>query len=229
VSTESRGSNRRPRPVPRGPSSLRSQVLGVLREAILSGTLEPGQRLKQDELCTRFGLSPTPVREALRDLESEGLVNHLPHRGVVVAEITAEELLGLLAPVRVAIESFALPIAADRMSEEEWGDLEEIVAAMGRAAERADTEELNALDVRFHDFAIAAARSPQADQLWRSVLPRVRLQFTRLAPRHRAPTEIHEEHVRLLAALKTGEPEVITASLVAHILVSAQELLERAD
>jgi DNA-binding GntR family transcriptional regulator len=217
------------RPVPRRvPASRRSQVLDLLREAILDGTLPPGEHLKQDSLCAQFGLSPTPVREALRDLESEGLVEHFPHHGVVVTDITSAELLALLVPVRLAIESFALPLAAERMSDEDWARLEAIVEEMGRQAQSASLVALNDLDVAFHQTAIAASGSPHADQLWRSVLPRIRVQFRRLAPLHRELSEIQEEHRRLLTALKSRDAETIVAALQEHILGSTRELLERA-
>lgn len=217
------------RSVPRRvPASRRSQVLDLLREAILDGTLPPGEHLKQDGLCAQFGLSPTPVREALRDLESEGLVEHFPHHGVVVTGITPDELLGLLVPVRLAIESFALPLAAQVMTDEDWAQLEAIVDDMGRQAQTASLVALNDLDVAFHQTAVAACGSPHADQLWRSVLPRIRVQFRRLAPLHAELSEIEDEHRRLLAALRTRDAATITAALHEHILGTTQELLERA-
>jgi DNA-binding GntR family transcriptional regulator len=206
-------------------SSRRSQVLDLLREAILDGTLAPGRRLKQDDLCARFGLSPTPVREALRDLESEGLVQHFPNHGVVVTDITPSELLGLLAPVRLTIESFALPIAAGQMTPADWSRLEAIVDEMGHQAQSASVVALNDLDVAFHQTAITASGSQHAQQLWRSVLPRIRLQFRRLAPLHRELSEIQDEHRQLLEALKTRDRDVIVATLDQHILGSAQDLL----
>jgi DNA-binding GntR family transcriptional regulator len=213
---------------PRRHSSRRSQVLELLREAILSGTLPPGEHLKQDSLCTQFGLSPTPLREALRDLESEGLVEHTPRHGVVVSDISAEDLLGLLAPVRLAVERFALPLAAERMDDETWARLGAIVDEMGRQAKDASVVALNDLDVEFHETAVVASGSPHAVQLWRSVLPRIRLQFRRLAPLHRELGEIQDEHRRLLSAMQTRDAETIGAALHEHIVESAKELLQLA-
>jgi DNA-binding GntR family transcriptional regulator len=212
----------------RAPSSRRSQVLDILRDAILDGSLGPGEHLKQDQLCAQFGLSAAPVREALRDLESEGLVMHTPRQGVVVTDIAPGELLGLLAPVRLAVETFALPLAAERMDDATWSRLEEIVDEMGRNADDASLARLNDLDVAFHDTAIAASGSQHATQLWRSVLPRIRLQFRRLAPLHEDLAEIQDEHRRLLDALRTRDRAVIVAAADEHILGSARELLDRA-
>ncbi len=208
------------------PSSRRSQVLDILRGAILNGTFGPGEHLKQDQLCAHFGLSAAPVREALRDLESEGLVVHTPRHGVVVSDIAPGELLGLLAPVRLAIESFALPLAATLMSESTWQRLDAIVEEMGRSADDASLARLNDLDVSFHDTAIAASGSQHAMQLWRSVLPRIRLQFRRLAPLHADLAEIQDEHRRLLGALHTRDRATIVSALDEHILGSARDLLD---
>jgi DNA-binding GntR family transcriptional regulator len=211
---------------PRVPGSRRAQVVEILREAILTGELSPNVHLKQDQLCQRFGLSPAPVREALRDLESEGLVRHFPHRGVVVCDITPDELLGVLIPVRMAIECFALPRAAERMPDATWSALHAIVEEMGEAAQRADLDALNDLDVAFHEHAIKASDAEQALQLWRSVLPRIRLQFRRLAPLHAKPDAIVREHRELLEVLLRKDRETIVAQLQDHIVDSAARLLD---
>jgi DNA-binding GntR family transcriptional regulator len=213
------------RPPGREPASRREQVVRLLREAILAGEIRPGERLKQDEVCARFALSPTPVREAFRDLEREGLVRHVPNRGVVVSDITEGELLGMLVPVRLAIESYALPLAAKRMPEETRAELRAIVDRMGEAAKAGELPELNDLDVRFHEAAVRASGSEQALQLWNAVEPRIRLQFGRLAPRHRNLSEIQAEHERLLSALETGDDEAIVAALREHIAESATQLV----
>ena len=207
------------------PASRREQVVERLRSAILSGEIGPGERLKQDEVCERFELSPTPVREAFRDLEREGLVRHVRNRGVVVSDITDDELLGILVPVRVAIESYALPLASRRMTAEVRDELRSIVARMGAAADRGRLPELNDLDVRFHTVAVAASGSEQALQLWRAVEPRIRLQFGRLAPRHRELSEVQQEHERLLSALDTRDEQLIVAVLKEHIAESAIQLV----
>ena len=76
----------------------------MLREAIVSGKLKPGTQLKQNEVGKKFECSPGPVREAMRDLESEGLIEHFPNRGVFVTKITKEEYLEMLLPARVVLE-----------------------------------------------------------------------------------------------------------------------------
>lgn len=207
------------------PASRRQQVLDLLRDEIITGDLRPGQQLKQDVLCAEFAASPAPVREALRQLESEGLVVHRPNHGAFVAEITPEDLLGLLLPVRLAIESHAVLQAAAQLGPAGLAELEEIVQAMRAAAARNDLRLLNELDVRFHELTVQASGSAQALQLWRSVQPRIRAQIYQLAPRHADREEIVLEHSQLLNAIRAGDPAGLRQILQEHIIGSAGQLL----
>jgi DNA-binding GntR family transcriptional regulator len=206
-------------------ASRRQQVVDLLRDEIVTGELQPGHQLKQDVLCGEFALSPAPVREALRQLESEGLVVHHPNHGVFVAEITSEDLLGLLLPVRLAIESHAVPQAAAVLGPDGLGELEVIIEAMRVGAAEGNLTLMNELDVRFHELTVQASGSAQALQLWRSVQPRIRAQIYRLAPRHGDLKEIVAEHRQLLDAIRTGDPTRLHELLEEHVVGSARQLL----
>jgi DNA-binding GntR family transcriptional regulator len=208
-------------------SSRRQQVVDVLRDEITTGRRASGEQLKQDQIARELGVSPGPVREALRQLESEGLAELVPNRGVFVAEISPAELIGLLLPVRLAIESYAVPAAISRLRAEHLDDLQEIVDQMGESARTNDLARINELDVRFHEITVEAADSLHALQLWRSVQPRIRAQFYRLAPRHGAPEEIQEEHRQLLDVIRSGDDDALRTAIREHIVDSAQDLLSR--
>jgi GntR family transcriptional regulator of gluconate operon len=207
------------------PSSRRQQVVDLLREAIISAEIPPGAQLKQDVLCAQFGTSPGPVREALRQLESEGLVEHFPNHGVFVSEVSESEFLGVLLPVRIAIEAYAVPLAAERMTPSVLSQLEAMVEAIEERADAGDLHAINELDVRFHELTVQASGSPHAVQLWRTVSPRIRTQIYRLAPRHRDLHEIAAEHKALLAAIETGDRSRVLAAVEHHIVGTARHLL----
>jgi DNA-binding GntR family transcriptional regulator len=211
------------------PVSRSQQVADLLREDIITGRLKPGEQLKQDALCREFDLSPAPVREALRQLESEGLVQHQPNRGVFVADITEDDLLGLLLPVRLTIEQHAVLRAVERMSSGELLRLEQTVEAMRSCAERGDLARVNELDVRFHELTIEFSGSSQALQLWRSVQPRIRAQIYRLAVRHEHIRDIVAEHEQLLDAIRSGNRHVLATLLEDHVIASARTLLNVTD
>src|SRR5438270_11908969 len=112
-------------------STKADEIALMVEEAIVSGELEPGTVLRQEQLSERFGVSRTPIREALRRLAALGLVSFVPNRGVRVRTISREELHEAFL-VRAELESLATEIAATRMTAE---DLEELDAAERRFAE----------------------------------------------------------------------------------------------
>ena len=207
--------------------SVREQVADGLREAIISGVLGPGERLGQDRLCAEYGVSPGPVREALRQLESEGLVEHFPNRGTFVLDLSEEELRHVLIPVRLVLEGEAFKRVAEQLSDSDVRHLEASVSDMDIGASRGDMGLINEADHRFHEYIVAASKLRHTLQLWRSISPRLRVQFARLALRHDELTEIADEHRALLRALRSRDPEVIDRALEEHICQSALELLGR--
>ncbi|UNB50042.1 GntR family transcriptional regulator [Mycolicibacterium sp. YH-1] len=209
-----------PSPVP---SSRRHQIADWLREQIVKGHLAPGAQLKQDVLAVHLQASPGPVREALRQLESEGLVHHIPNRGAFVTAVSADELLGVLLPVRLAIETFAIENASSDPGT--MSELGQLVKRMDEAARHGDLDLLNELDVLFHETIVKSAHSEHALQLWASVQPRIRMQIHRLAKSHVSPLAIPEEHRALIHAMVHGGPEGRKAALDEHIVASARSLL----
>jgi DNA-binding GntR family transcriptional regulator len=207
------------------PTSRRQQVADVLREEIVTGVRAPGEQLKQDEIAHDLGLSPGPVREALRQLESEGLVEHFPNRGVFVTEIGRGDLVDLLLPVRLAIERYAVPRGLERIRASHLGELRDMVGRMEQSAREENLAAINELDVRFHELTVRAAGAPQALQLWNTVQPRIRAQIYRLAPRHRDLQEIVTEHRDLLAALAGSSEDQVRAAIQEHIIGTARRLL----
>ena len=204
--------------------SRRGQTLVAVRDAIVEGTLPPGRQLKQDVLAEQLGVSAGVVREVLRQLESEGLVRHQLNRGVFVCDVSRDELLELLLPVRVQLECFAALRALPTLAEQAFAPLPDCVEQMAVAAGRSDLSALNEADLAFHRAIIDAAGSAQAQQLWQSILPRIRAELHRLAPRHRDLAEIVDEHRLLLDVLRQGDAAELRTTLDDHILGIARTL-----
>ncbi|MQA02392.1 MAG: FCD domain-containing protein [Streptosporangiales bacterium] len=217
---------RRGGPLPTVSSLSRpQQAARLLRDAIVTGRLVPGEQLKQDQLCAELGLSPGPIREALRQLESEGLVTHRPNRGVFVAHVPTEEWVDVLLPVRLLLESHAFTKAAHVLTADQLAELERLVDEMVDAAENADFTRINEADMTFHETVMRASGQEHTMQLWHAVSPRIRVQFYRLAPWHHRATKIAEEHKELLDALRTKDADTIHRTLEEHIIVASKELL----
>jgi DNA-binding GntR family transcriptional regulator len=197
--------------------SQRNHVAQVLRETIISGELKSGTQLKQDDVGRKFRCSPGPVREALRDLESEGLVVHFPNRGVFVTEISNREFLEMLLPVRLILEKFALREAVEKFTPQVVDALKTQIGMMRQGAREKDEQIVNEADIKFHSITMEAAASDQTLQLWKSVLSRVRLQFYRIGP---APSISRQaaHHRALMDVLLSGDAEAIDAALEIHII-----------
>lgn len=211
------------------PPSRSTPIVTALREGIITGELRAGQQLKQDELSAHFGVSPAPVREALRQLENEGLVRHYPNRGSFVIDVPAEEVLGVLLPTRLVLEEYAWKQVRARLGSPVESLLEEQIQAMERGADVQDMSTINEADVRFHEIAMEASGAHHTIQLWRSVLPRIRLQMYRLTPHHRDLHEVPAEHRILLEALCEDDFANFGGVLYEHIVGVATGLLERAN
>jgi DNA-binding GntR family transcriptional regulator len=207
-------------PLPQlGPTSLRQRVLATLRNAIIGGRFRPGDRLVEEELCQQLGVSRGPVREALRQLEQEGLVVSFPYRATEVIGVSLEEVREVLLPIRLTLERFAFRHALPRLTPEDLAELEGLVAAMDAAAAAGDLEPIVEADVQFHDLVLRRSEQPHCLQIWRAISPRVRAFFYRSGPRHASLAEIADEHRELLAAMRTGDVGRTLAVLEPHILV----------
>ena len=151
---------------PPAPGSLGAQrrtahalVVDELRAMILSGALQPGARLRIDELARQLGVSPMPVREALHQLAAEGTITLDPYRGFSVADLTAEEAEDLYA-TRAALEALAAAIAVTHLDEASLAALREAVARQAQARDAGDAASFIHADVAFHRALYAAAGRP---------------------------------------------------------------------
>jgi len=199
------------------PASLRRRASDALRAEIVGGRLNPGDRLKEIDLSEQLGISRAPVREALRQLEHEGLVVSHPYRGAEVLGISQEEIADVLVPIRLTLESFAFRKARALLTEEDVGALAALVQEMRVAAAAADLDALAEADVRFHELVIERSGQQHCLQIWRSIEPRVRAYFRRDAPVHPRLEEVADEHEELLQALTAGDEAQLLDVLARHI------------
>jgi DNA-binding GntR family transcriptional regulator len=194
------------------------QVVEILRSAIITGDYEPGERLIEATLSTELGTSRGPVREALRQLENEGLVMSVPYRGAVVLGVSDEEVQDVLIPIRLTLERYSFAHALDRMTDADFAELGKQVWLMEQAATADDLPRLVEADLRFHDIVISASGQTHTVQIWRPIWPRIRAYFYRYG-RGKDLTTMVEEHRDLLAALQTRDPAVMLRQLERHIAV----------
>ncbi|MDQ3654560.1 MAG: GntR family transcriptional regulator, partial [Chloroflexota bacterium] len=133
--------------------SLRHDVRTHLRNLILDGTLKPGDRIVESRLARELGISQTPVREALRELEQMGLVVSYPNRGSSVRKVEPQDADEMYT-LRAHLEAMAITLALPRLSEDDLDTLDGLIDGMIEAGENDDPDLLTELDTRFHEFIL---------------------------------------------------------------------------
>lgn len=146
----------------RGPPQLTEPepVVDRLRQLILSRELRPGERIVQNELAERLGVSRTPIREALHKLEADGLVNFSPNKGATVADLSMFELEDTYR-IRIAIEGYGAFLAAEKITDADLGQLEALVEQMRALFDRGDRWGLLEINRKFYEVLYAIAGWPR--------------------------------------------------------------------
>jgi DNA-binding GntR family transcriptional regulator len=199
-------------------SPRRERVLEALREAIVVGRYVDGDRLIEDRIARELETSRGPVREALRQLEHEGLVVSYPYRGAVVQGVSDEEVHEVLIPIRLTLERFSFTKAVERMEDADYAELAKEVWLMREAAPDGDLLRIVEADIRFHEFVLSCSGQPHTTQVWRSIAPRIRAYFFRYG-RESDLGRIAVEHEDLLTALRSGDHKVLMRAVEKHIAV----------
>lgn len=197
--------------------SRREHVAEILREAITSGRLKPGDRLIELDLAAELGTSRAPIREALRQLEQEGLVASYPYRGSEVLGVSQDEVEQVLVPIRITLERFAFGKALDKLSSGDLDELQGLVDDMLVAAGAGEAERLADLDIRFHELVITRSEQRHCLQMWKTIQPRVRAYFRRDAPAHSDPADVARQHQELLDVIRSGDRDAVLDAVERHI------------
>lgn len=195
---------------------LRDVVFQTLRQAILKGQLEPGERLMEIQLANRLGVSRTPIREAMRKLELEGLVVMVPRKGAEVASITEQDLFDVLE-VRRSLECLAAGLACERMNGEILEELKKAMDEFKSLAGSKDLAELTDSDIQFHEQIYHATGNKRLVQLLnnlREQMYRYRLEYLKDETTHQ---KLVEEHEKIYEALRTGNKKLAEEALTEHI------------
>ena len=196
---------------------LRDVVFQTLREAILKGELKPGERLMELQLASKLGVSRTPIREAIRMLELEGLAVTMPRKGAEVARMTEKDMEDVLQ-IRKALDELAVGLACDNMTEE---SLEQIYVALKNFEESTrsrDVKKIAQADVEFHDTIYQAADNPKLVNMLnnlREQMYRYRVEYLKndtVYPR------LIEEHEKIYEGLKRKDKETVVEIVSNHVM-----------
>jgi DNA-binding GntR family transcriptional regulator len=204
---------------------LREQVIAALRQAILDFQLKPGQRLVERELIEQLGVSRTTVREALRELTSEGLVTVVPQRGAMVTAPQLDDAADLYE-VRASLESLVVQRFVERATDDEVARLRETVEELAAvASETDDIRQILAAKDRFYAVLIAGARSSALQQLLEGIQARVQvLRATSLSEEGRTPQVLSELRA-VVAAVDDRDAELASRLTAEHVRAAAETAL----
>ncbi|GAB7386371.1 GntR family transcriptional regulator [Bacillaceae bacterium] len=195
---------------------IRDRVYAYLKNAILEGTYKAGDRLVERELAEKLNISRTPIREALLKLESQGFVRTLPRKGVVVAEISHEEILEIFT-ILSALEVLAVKLAAQKMDQQTMEKLDEAIEKIDRVLKGELDVDIMQFHLEINETLYKAAKSPKLYELLIGLMDYIRA-FAHLG--YETPGRMRrsmEEHRDIMLAVKNREAEMAEYLTRIHI------------
>lgn len=203
---------------------LREVIFNSLREAIIIGELRPGERLMEVQLAEKMGVSRTPVREAIRKLELEGLVDMIPRKGAHVAELSVKDIMDVLE-VRASLDGLATALAAERITDDE---LKELKFINGQFSSYIEKENLNGSikkDAEFHDIIYRASRNDKLQAILNNLREQVQRFRVIYLKDYSSPKNLIKEHNDIFEAVSTRVIETARSSAKTHILNQESTIL----
>lgn len=195
---------------------LRDVVFYTLRQSILTGELKPGERLMEIHLADKLGVSRTPVREAIRRLELEGLVTMFPRRGAEVAQITEKSMSDVLE-VRRTLDALCAELACDRITEEGLASLKCACEVFEQCVDTGDAKKIAQADVSLHDIIVQATGNQRLIQLVNNLSEQMyRYRFEYIKDSHQHETLI-KEHRIIYQSILNKDKDTAAAAAKTHI------------
>ncbi len=195
---------------------LRELVFESLREAIISGSLPPSERLMEIQLAEEMGVSRTPVREAIRKLELEGLVVMIPRKGAYVAGMSIKDIVDVFE-IRGALEGLAAELASERVTDEELESMERYLVKISEEIESGDLSKVVETDTDFHTLIYKASRNARLSQIISNLREQIqRFRTTSLSFPGRMKIAL-EEHRKIVEAISSRDGELARKLAQEHI------------
>lgn len=195
---------------------LRDVVFNALHKAILTGRFKPGERLMEIHLADQLGVSRTPIREAIRKLELEGLVTMIPRRGAVVAEMTVKSMRDVLE-VRRSLDVLSVELACDRITEQELGQLKLSCDEFAAAIKTGNATVMAQADIAFHDIIVEATGNLRLKQLLNNLAEQIyRYRFVYLQDDIRHDMLV-TEHEAIYEGIREREKDKAAEAAKIHI------------
>lgn len=195
---------------------LREVIFNTLREAIIVGELKPGERLMEVQLADKMGVSRTPVREAIRKLELEGLVEMLPRKGAHVADLSVKDIMDVLE-VRATLDGLASMLSATRITDDELKDLKHVQAQFISFVEKDNLQGSIKKDVEFHDIIYRSSRNEKLIQIANNLREQVQRFRVIYLKDFSSTKELIREHADIIDGISRKDSEIAQKYAQKHI------------
>ena len=194
-------------------TQLKTQIAASMRGQILTGQIEAGQRIKEEEIAEKYGVSRGPIRDVFIELSKEGLVHAVPYKGLTVRSLPSDQVRKIYVRTRREIEKLALTRGFPNWTDDDFKAFEKCLISMRIAAEMDDLTEFVQHDMNFHRSIIGKDMIDDLMPVWTPLVSTMALQYSR----HRNLMESYEEHREIFEALKAGEVKQAVQLLLKHI------------
>jgi DNA-binding GntR family transcriptional regulator len=201
-------------------------ALQVLRDRIRTGELEPGRRLRLKDLTQELGMSPTPIREALRLLQADGIVDYRPHQGIVVAELSLDEIDGVLR-LRRLLEPYAVELAVPNLTPVRSRELERLHAKLLAAVASGRGTAVTDANVAWHWAIYEAAGSAHLKEFIRRLWDAYPWRTMWALPGRSEQSAV--EHQAVMDAIGAGDAKLAAERLAAHLTSGEESLLDQLE
>lgn len=202
---------------------LRDVVFHTLREAILKGELKPGERLMELQLAAKLGVSRTPIREAIRMLEQEGLAVTVPRKGAEVARMTEKDMEDVLV-VRAALDGLAVELACDNITAEQLGQLQNAERRFGSCIKNGDLKKIAEADVEFHEVIYRATGNTRLVTMLsnlREQMYRYRVEYLKDSDNY---PELLREHQAIVEGISKRDKKHVAEVMRSHVYNQAEAI-----
>lgn len=196
--------------------SLTDEIADIIRERILKGEYRIGEKIKENQIATELKVSRTPIREAFKQLENEGLIDYIPNRGCFAKGFTKQDIEDIYA-VRKALEVLAVEWAVSRITPEEIRELKAQSDLMEFYITRKDSKKVLEINTDFHDIIYNAAGSRFMAQVLRSYKEYIEQTRKVLFSDPNSLTEVFKEHEAILKAIEKGDAEEAKEAMARHL------------
>lgn len=203
--------------------TLREQIVSSLRESIINGELSPGQKITEPDLAGKLGISRTPIREAFRQLESEGYLTVIPRRGAVVSSVTRKEIEDFFE-IKSLLEGYASRKAARKITEKDIARLNRINDHLEVLAQKGDVEAFFKKNNEFHNALISLCGNDKLLEIWTSLVRRfVKFRLQALSTPGRLMDSVRQ-HRRIIDALESKDSDLSENMVYRHSLISVENI-----